>query len=323
MPTYELLLDKINLLLDQEKFRKKPLNLYEPIDYTLSLGGKRLRPVLVLMAADLLGTDPEKAMYPALGIEIFHNFTLVHDDIMDNAPIRRGKPSVYKKWNPNIAILSGDTMFALAFEYVAKVEKDLLPDILDLFTQTAREVCEGQQYDMDFEDREHVGLEEYLEMIRLKTAVLLACSLKTGAIISRTGQENIDKLYACGMNMGMAFQLMDDLLDTYSDPEKFGKKSGGDIIEGKKTYLYLKALELADEKLKIVLRDKYSQKGDPGNKVMEIKKIFSHLNIENLTRKKVHEYSDKAVELIRLMDAPIDKKKILVTVIEELTRRDY
>ncbi|MDZ7742103.1 MAG: polyprenyl synthetase family protein [Bacteroidota bacterium] len=323
MQTYGSLLEKINLALDQEKFRKKPLNLYEPIDYTLSLGGKRLRPVLVLMAAGLFGTDPEKVIYPALGIEIFHNFTLVHDDIMDNAPIRRGKPSVYKKWSPNIAILSGDTMFAIAYEYLAKADKDLLPEVIEVFTQTAREVCEGQQHDMDFEAREDVSLEEYLEMIRLKTAVLLAASLKTGAILSRAGQGNIDKLYACGINMGMAFQLMDDLLDTFSDPDKFGKKTGGDIIEGKKTYLYLKALELADEDLKTDLRYKYSQQGDPVTKVREIKKIFNRLRIESLTRKKVQEYSDKAVELITWLDAPDDKKKALISVIEEMTRRDY
>ncbi|MCF8228129.1 MAG: polyprenyl synthetase family protein [Bacteroidales bacterium] len=323
MNTYQSLLNKFNNSLANERFVKEPIQLYEPIDYTLSLGGKRLRPVLMLMAADMFGCTPDRAIYPAIGVEIFHNFTLVHDDIMDNAPIRRGKPSVYKKWNPNTAILSGDTMFVMAYEYISRVEKDLLPEILAVFTSTAKEVCEGQQYDMDFESIEKVSIQDYLEMIRLKTAVLLAASLKIGAIISRTTKDNIDSIYHCGINMGMAFQLMDDLLDTFSDPEKFGKKTGGDIMEGKKTFLYLKALELADSSLKEELLRQYKNTCEPEQKIRDIVGIFNQLNIEEITREKVQFYSAQAAGLLQELDIPDTSKENLKAIIHEMTQRDY
>lgn len=323
MYTYQSLLKKFNTSLANERFVKEPIRLYEPIDYTLSLGGKRLRPVLTLMAADMFGCDPDKVLYPAMGIEIFHNFTLVHDDIMDNAPIRRGKPSVYKKWNPNTAILSGDTMFALAYEYIYRVDKDLLPEILAVFTTTAKEVCEGQQLDMDFESTEKVDIKEYLEMIRLKTAVLLAASLKIGAIISRTTKDNTDSIYHCGINMGLAFQLMDDLLDTFSDPKKFGKKTGGDIMEGKKTYLYLKALEMADPSLKEVLVRQYETTYDPEQKVMDIIGIFNQLNVEEITREKVQFYSGQAIGFLNNLDISDTAKENLNKLILDMTKRDY
>lgn len=227
MHSIQYLQAKFKNALDAQKFNFDPPELYQPIGYTLALGGKRLRPVLMLMGCDLFDGDIEKAIPAAIGLEIFHNFTLLHDDIMDKAPIRRGKPSVYKKWNTNIAILSGDTMFAIAYNYVAETEKELLPDVLKVFTQTAKEVCEGQQYDLNYEVQANVSLNDYMNMIRLKTAVLFSASLKIGAIIADADANDIKNLHLFGENTGMAFQLRDDLLDVYGIEEKFGKKTGG------------------------------------------------------------------------------------------------
>ena len=253
--------DKFNLLIANQVFKKKPHKLYDPIAYTMSHGGKRLRPLLTLLACDLFSGDVEKALYPALAIEVFHNFTLVHDDIMDKAPLRRGKETVYKKWDSNIAILSGDTMFALAYQYALNTDSNLVPKILSVFSQAAIEVCEGQQFDMDFETSPSVSIDEYLEMIRLKTAVLIAVSLQIGAIIGDASEEEIIEMYNFGNNLGMAFQLKDDLLDVYGEQEKFGKKTGGDIVANKKTYLFLKALELCDSDNRQILNDTYNNSG--------------------------------------------------------------
>ncbi len=244
MKTPEQYLEIFENALKKESFISDPLKLYEPIQYTLSLGGKRLRPILCLMGCELFGGSCKETLPAAMAIEIFHNFTLVHDDIMDNSPIRRGQPTVFKKWNTNVAILSGDVMFAKAYEYVAKLKVDNLRDILSIFTETAIKVCEGQQYDMDYEILSDVGIHDYLKMITLKTAVLTGASMKIGALIAGTSEEQADLLYNFGLNLGVVFQLQDDLLDVFSDESKFGKKIGSDILSGKKTYLFLKTLDL-------------------------------------------------------------------------------
>jgi len=223
---------------------KEPKNLYQPIKYSLELGGKRIRPALLLLANDLFGGKNKGAINAALAIEVFHNFTLLHDDIMDDAPLRRGKDTVYKKWGSNIAILAGDVMFVNAIQLLAKNDTSKLPEILDLFNTTAVEVCEGQQFDMNFETLQNVSIDDYLKMIELKTAVLLAASLKIGAILGNASQENANHIYEFGRNLGVAFQLMDDILDLYGDPEKFGKQVGGDIIANKKHTYYLKLKRL-------------------------------------------------------------------------------
>ncbi len=222
-------------------------NLFAPIQYTLSMGGKRIRPLLTLMATKLFGGDLEKAITPAIGIETFHNFTLLHDDLMDNADVRRNNPTVHKKWDANTAILSGDAMQIMAYQMITKAPAESLSEAIELFSSTALEICEGQQYDMEFETRDDVSKDEYLEMIRLKTAVLLGCALKMGAIIAGADSKDADLIYTFGEKIGLAFQLKDDLLDTYADEAKFGKRIGGDILNNKKTYLMLSALEAASE----------------------------------------------------------------------------
>ena len=238
---------------------KEPYNLYEPIRYVLSIGGKRLRPTFALMACDLFGGNVNDAVYPACALEVYHNFTLLHDDIMDNADMRRGKPTVHKKWNENTAILSGDVMLSQAYEVMCRAEHSLLPSLLSVFNQTTIEVCEGQQYDMDFESRNDVSADEYIAMIRLKTAVLLAASLKIGAICAKASAKDADLIYEFGINVGLAFQLKDDWLDVYGDVKKFGKKIGGDICCNKKTYLLITALEKASGDTKISLTDWFSK----------------------------------------------------------------
>ena len=277
------------------RFPSAPADLYDPITYTLGLGGKRLRPLLVMASCQMFGGEIDDAINPAIGIELFHNFTLLHDDIMDEAPLRRGKDSVYKKWNSNVAILAGDTMFAVANKYMLRTRPQAISQVIELFNQTAIEVCEGQQYDMDYEKKPDVSITEYIEMIRLKTAVLLAASLKTGAIIAGAGAVDCNHIYEFGINIGLAFQIKDDLLDVYGDQVKFGKVCGGDIIAGKKTYLYLKALELAGTQSEN-FRKLYSAHNLPGfEKVTKVKEFFTQLTIEQLTRNLINDYYQKAL----------------------------
>jgi geranylgeranyl diphosphate synthase type II len=276
--TKMITLKEIQNLLDKKfsslKLDGTPPELYAPISYTVSWSGKRIRPVLLLIACDLFGGNTNIASDSAVGLELFHNFTLIHDDIMDNAPLRRGKPTVFKKWDSNIAILSGDTMFALAYKQVIRTKSPFLKKILDVFTQTAVEVCEGQQMDLNFESVDNVSIEEYLNMIRLKTAVLIGASLKIGALIAGADKKNTDIIYKFGENIGMAFQLQDDYLDAFGDEKQFGKKTGGDIIENKKTYLYLKACEISDKKNLKILNDLYKI-NSPNRKKSKQLKIFS------------------------------------------------
>jgi geranylgeranyl diphosphate synthase type II len=314
---------KISDNFSKQIFEGTPSELYAPIGYTLSQGGKRLRPVLVLLACDLFGGDIDKAINPALSIEIFHNFTLLHDDIMDKAPIRRGADTVYKKWNTNIAILSGDAMFIKAYEYIIKADVNLLPDLLKLFNTTAIEVCEGQQFDMNFETLNDVSIDDYINMIRLKTAVLLGCSLKTGAIIAGANTNDLKNIYDFGVNIGIAFQLKDDLLDIYSDVDKFGKVSGGDIITNKKTFLYLKAFELAKDQRLAQLHKFFSlDESDSDIKISGVKAIYDELNIKAITIEKMQWFFDKALDNLKQINITADRKQNLLLYVEQLMERE-
>jgi geranylgeranyl diphosphate synthase type II len=304
------------------KLPSAPADLYNPITYTLGQGGKRLRPLLVLASCQMFGGDVSDAINPAIGIELFHNFTLLHDDIMDEAPLRRGKETVYKKWNSNVAILAGDTMFALANKYMLRTQPQAVSRVVELFNQTAIEVCEGQQYDMDYEKQADITISDYLEMIRLKTAVLLAASLKTGAIIAGADETDCDCIYRFGINLGLAFQLKDDLLDVYGVQEKFGKVNGGDIIAGKKTYLYLKALEMAGPQSANFRKLYTTHDTDSNKKVTSVKAIFDQLNIEEHTRNLISEYYQKALNDLSRISLPGEAMESLVEYTEGLMERE-
>lgn len=299
MHSLKALHQRISESFSEAGFTQDPLQLYQPIAYTLDRGGKRLRPLLVLMSCEIFGGDITNAIYPAMGLEIFHNFTLLHDDIMDNAPLRRGTPTVHKKWDINTAILSGDTMFVLAYEYVAKTDPSLLPQVLDLFNDTARKVCEGQQYDMIFESQANVTIPDYLMMIRLKTAVLIACSLKLGAILARAEKADAGKIYDLGIELGLAFQLQDDFLDAFGDTKKFGKAIGGDIVTNKKTFLFLKAFELAKDDTLIRLTN-YICDREIGReqKIEGIVNIYRDLHIDDITRTEIERHHAKAMDIL-------------------------
>ena len=324
-------MDKYNQfkqLVDEKLLRpgseKEPKRLYKPIDYILGLGGKRLRPVLTLAGCDLFGGKPEQALAAAVGLEIFHNFTLLHDDIMDKADVRRGKTTVHKKWNSNVAILSGDTMFAIAFQQMAQGQSNRSHEILDTFTKTAIEVCEGQQYDMDFETTNEVSIPDYINMIRLKTAVLLGCSLKIGAFCANAENRQAQLIYDFGVNIGLAFQLKDDYLDAFGNLEKFGKKIGGDIAENKKTYLYLKCLELADSDDRKLLLKLYSDSTDnTKTKIPEVLALYKKYNIKTATIDEMGKYFGTALEIMSRADAPEGKKKDMLTYAEWLYKRDH
>lgn len=306
------------------KFLDKPVELYEPVNYTLDSGGKRLRPSFLIMACDMFGGNIQDAISPALGIELFHNFTLLHDDIMDKSPIRRGRPTVYKKWDSNLAILSGDTMFALAYKNMLKTDKNILPDVLEVFNKTAIQVCEGQQYDMNFENNIDVSLDNYMEMIYLKTAVLLAASLKIGAIIAKADKKDSELIYNFGINTGLAFQLKDDLLDCFGDEKKFGKKTGNDIITNKKTFLYLKAFDLADDKTSMVLNNYFKDTNlNNFEKFKLIKNIYSELKVNDHTEKAMQYYYNKALKNLDEINIDDNKKTTLKSLTDKLMIREY
>ncbi len=289
--------------LASKQWVQEPKNLYEPIDYILKLGGKRIRPVLTLMAADIFGSDYKKALPAALAIEVFHNFTLVHDDIMDAAPLRRGKATVHEKWDINTGILSGDAMLILAYKYFENYTPEVFQELAKLFSKTALEVCDGQQLDVDFETRKKVTIDEYLNMICLKTSVLVAAALKMGAIVAESDAKNASLIYDFGLNLGLAFQLQDDYLDTFGDPETFGKQIGGDIIENKKTFLYLKTLEIADKETKKKLKYSYRKKlKDNSLKIEEVTRIYQMNDIPLLIAKEIEKYTEKAFATLEKMD---------------------
>ncbi len=296
-----------------------PAELYDPIRYILDLGGKRIRPVLCLLACELFDGNEQDSMLAALSIEVFHNFTLVHDDIMDEAPLRRGQATVHEKWNRDIAILSGDVMFVKAYELLAQVNATHLPALISLFNQTAIEVCEGQQMDMNFEQQAGLSIEEYLRMIELKTSVLLACSLKMGALISNANSNDSDLIYEFGRNLGIAFQIQDDLLDAYGDPEKFGKRVGGDIISNKKTYLMLSAIQLANPEQADRLNS-YTHLGED-EKVEKTKAIFNEIGVPEKTEQAIKFYYQKAMEAMNQIERPTESKEALKTLAAQIMER--
>jgi geranylgeranyl diphosphate synthase, type II len=309
---------------EEESFSFTPASLYDPISYTLGAGGKRIRPLLVLVGCDIFNGNLDHARPALLATELFHNFTLLHDDIMDLAPLRRGRETVHKKWNTNAAILAGDTMFAMACQYLSSVPWEILPEALSLFTLTARQVCEGQQYDMDFESRKEVSIAEYLQMIRLKTAVLLGCSLKLGALVARAPEAEAEKLRAFGEAIGTAFQIQDDLLDAFGDEKKFGKETGGDILAGKKTYLLLKAYELAGEKEKTELDACFSDRSlPPGEKIARVKKVYKTLEVHEFTGKAIENEFSNAMRWCESLNTEDAGKKLLGEFAHELLKRDF
>ncbi|MEE4260201.1 MAG: polyprenyl synthetase family protein [Bacteroidales bacterium] len=323
MGGYEELIRYFENQLNKQAFGHEPGELYAPISYTVGLGGKRIRPILTLMSCELFGGKKEEALSQAIAIELFHNFTLIHDDIMDNAPIRRGEETVFKKWNANIAILSGDTLFALAYQYAQQARIDILPETLSVFSKTAIEVCEGQQFDLNYENRNDVSVDEYIEMIRLKTAVLFGASLKIGALVGGAKIKDANALYEFGINIGLGFQLKDDLLDTFGDEEVFGKKTGGDIISNKKTFLYLKALEMADASTKNELISLYNTNGiSNDNKTERVKKIFEMLKVDRLTNQLIDRYYLEGMKKLDEISIEETNKEILKDVAHRMIDRD-
>jgi len=314
----------VSKAVDELTFPAYPTDLYEPISYILSLGGKRLRPALLLMACDLFGGDVEKAIEPALAIEVFHNFTLMHDDIMDKAPLRRGKVTVHEKWNANVAILSGDAMMVEANKFMMKVDDAILRRVMDVFNETATGVCEGQQIDMSFEQRNNVLIDEYLDMIRLKTAVLLGGTLKIGAIIGGATSNDAQLLYSFGVNLGIAFQLQDDILDVYGDPEKFGKQVGGDIISNKKTYLLIKALELAKDSEATELEKWLNlEEFAAADKVSAVTAIYDSLDIRSYADDAMQTYAEMAFNALDQINLSEDRRQYLRQFADNLLVREY
>jgi geranylgeranyl diphosphate synthase, type II len=325
MERYDHFKTMVNEALGNLELIRSPKNLYEPVSYIISLGGKRLRPVLTLAANELFGGNIRDALPAATGIEIFHNFTLLHDDIMDKAEFRRGKKTVHRKWNSNIAILSGDTMFALAYRQMLLMKPSQnTNEILDTFTSTAIEVCEGQQYDMDFETTGIVSIPEYLEMIRLKTAVLLGCSLKIGALSANAPHDQAQLLYEFGENIGLAFQLKDDHLDAFGNYEKFGKSIGGDIASNKKTYLFLKCLELADENDRKVLLNLYHPENNGGqDKINSVLQIFDKYGVKRHITEEMERYFKRSIKLMAQIKASESGKDKLLNYAQWLFKRDH
>ena len=303
-------------------FPKEPRNLYHPVQYILSNGGKRIRPSLVILGANVFTNNLDEAINPALAVEIFHNFTLLHDDLMDNSRIRRGKDTVHIKWDPNIAILSGDAMSIIANQYVSRVNSRVLPDVMEVFNRTAVEVCEGQMMDMEFEDRQDVQVDEYIRMIELKTSVLIAASLQIGALVGGASREESFELYEFGRYLGIAFQLQDDLLDSYGDIEKFGKKIGNDILTNKKTFLMISALENATrEDLRELKHWLKKEQFDPEEKIVAVKKIFDNYNIKELTLKKIHDYFYASRTELSKINVKQERKSVLLDFSDNLMKR--
>ena len=308
--------------LKAQSISREPKNLYDPIIYILDLGGKRIRPVLTLMAAEVFDANYEKALPAAMAVEVFHNFSLVHDDIMDEAPLRRGEVTVHEKWDLNTGILSGDAMLILAYQYFEQYEAPVFMELAKLFSKTALEVCEGQQWDVDFETRDDVTIAEYLKMIEYKTAVLVAAAMKMGALVAGTTTENAFLIYEFGLYLGLAFQLQDDYLDAFGNPETFGKQVGGDIIENKKTYLYLKAIEFSSDDVSNKLKTLFAtQPTDSTDKIEIVKEIFNTSGASKATQQAMQDFTFKAFETLDRMDISKEKIEILKAFGENLMGR--
>ena len=298
--------------LEKQSLSKEPKNLYDPIGYILGLGGKRIRPVLTLMTTEVFNGDYKKSLPAAMAVEVFHNFSLVHDDIMDDAPLRRGHVTVHEKWDINTGILSGDAMLIIAYQYFEQYEPAVFMRLAKLFSKTALEVCEGQQWDVDFETRNDVTILDYLKMIEYKTAVLVAAAMKMGAIVAETSEENANLIYEFGLNLGLAFQLQDDYLDAFGDPKTFGKQVGGDIIENKKTYLYLKAMAFSSKDQASQLQHLFSmQLEDNAAKITAVKEIFNNSGASKATQEAIQEFTFKAFKTLEEMDIDESKKEVL------------
>lgn len=317
-------LDLINEALRKIDYPQAPDELYEPIRYELSLGGKRIRPILTLMACDLFAGDINQALKPAIGLEIFHNFTLLHDDVMDKSDLRRGKPTVHRVWDENHAILSGDAMQIMATQQMTQVPPRLMPAILDVFLKTSLEICEGQQFDMEFETRSDVTTDEYIEMIRLKTAVLLGCALKVGAIIAGAPVAQADAIYRFGENLGLAFQLQDDYLDVYGDPIIFGKNLGGDILNDKKTFMLIEAQRLAQgNDLDTLQHYIGNSDANPREKIDAVRQVYDNIGIGTICRNKMEEYYNAALACIEEILVPEERKMPLIALAQSLMNRNH
>lgn len=304
-------------------YNREPRLLYRPIEYTLEAGGKRIRPVLLLAACQMFGGRVEDALSAAMAVEVFHNFTLLHDDIMDNAPTRRGRDTVHKKWNSNIAILSGDAMVISSYDILSSSRSDKLPELLADFTLLGKGVCEGQLYDMEFENRNDVSLNEYIEMIRLKTAVLIAGAARMGAIIGGADETGKDNIYRFGTDLGLAFQIQDDLLDTYGNPETFGKEIGGDIAEGKKTFLLITALSALDESGRKKLLEELSSDRDRNDKLQRVRAIYDAAGVREKAQEAIERYYAEAIRHLDAINRPDSCKEALMTLADKLIKRDY
>lgn len=318
------MLKMVNERLASMTYDRKPYSLYEPVEYVLSLGGKRVRPVLMLMGYEMYKPDPEKIIDVAIGLETYHNFTLLHDDLMDNADVRRGKPTVHKRWGANTAVLSGDTMLVMAYCNIAKAPSDCAQEIMSLFNETALQISEGQQYDMEFELRDDVTEQEYIEMIRLKTSVLLACALKMGAIMAGAPADDADKLYLIGERIGLAFQLQDDYLDVFGDPEVFGKAIGGDIMENKKTFMLINALLKSSPSQRQELERWLSTKNPVAeDKIAAVTRIYKEIGVDVMAQDRIKKYFDEAEALIAEVNLPDERKTELRRMAAQMLMRNY
>ncbi len=318
------ILQKINERLDTISGDRKPETLYEPIRYVLSIGGKRIRPVLMMLTYELFRDNSEDIIMPACAIETYHNYTLLHDDLMDNADLRRGHQTVHKKWDANTAILSGDSMLVLAYQRMAQCDPAKLKPVLDLFSKTALEIGEGQQYDMDFEHRNDVTEDEYIEMIRLKTSVLLACSMKIGAILADAPAADADNLYRFGEQVGLAFQLQDDYLDVYGDPSVFGKAIGGDIVSNKKTYMLINAMNRADSEQRRRLSEWIGAKDfDAREKIAAVRAIYDEIGIDRLALEKINHYFRQSRKYIDAVNVDRERKAELMNYVSVMMKRNY
>ena len=323
MHTFNEYLERVNNAIKAIPYPQQPSHLYEPITYTMDLGGKRLRPVLVLMACDAVGGDINRAIKPAIGLEMFHNFTLLHDDVMDKADIRRGKPTVHVKWDDNTAILSGDAMLTMATQLIAQSPADVMPQVMDLYNRTAMEIYEGQQYDVDFETRTDVTVDEYIEMIRLKTSVLLGCACKMGALIGGADEATARLFYKVGENLGLAFQLQDDMLDVWGDEATFGKAIGGDIMNNKKTFLLINAMQRAtgDHKVELSLWLN-TPNASRSVKVPAVTAIYDALNLRSLSLDAINRYNNEALEALGKIDISAEARTEFCNFITRLVKRD-
>lgn len=315
------MLNKINDYLEHLPYERKPYSLYEPIKYVLSLGGKRIRPMLMLLAYNMYKEDPESILMPACALETYHNYTLLHDDLMDNAELRRGHMTVHRKWDANTAILSGDSMLVLAYQRMAQCKKEKLADVLGLFTTTALEIGEGQQYDLEFELRNDVTETEYIEMIRLKTSVLLACALKMGAMLADAPEADCCNLYRFGELIGLSFQLQDDFLDVYGDTKVFGKAIGGDILCNKKTFMLINAYNLADSRQRTELMRWINTNDSPLEKIATVTKLYNEIGIDKLATQKINHYFEESRKYLNAVNVEETRKQELMEYVESMMKR--